>query len=89
MHETKYIENMFVCQYVVLSRKEIVNMLWDKVETELNKRNMSIYQLTVKAGLPRNNRTMYEFKYGHIKKPSFELMCRIADALDVSLDVFR
>ena len=50
---------------------------------------MSIYQLTIKAGLPRSNRTMYEFKYGHIKKPSFELMCKIADALNVSLDVFR
>ena len=64
-------------------------MLWDEVEKELKKQNMSIYQLTIKAGLPRSNRTMYEFKYGHIKKPSFELMCKIADALNVSLDVFR
>ena len=26
---------------------------------------------------------------GKIKKPSFELICKIADALDVSLDYFR
>ncbi|WP_404900013.1 helix-turn-helix domain-containing protein [Limosilactobacillus reuteri] len=65
------------------------NILWSKIEKLLKENHMSIYQLTIEAGLPKNNRTMYEFKYGHIKKPSFELMCRIADALDVSLDVFR
>lgn len=30
-----------------------------------------------------------ELKRGNIKKPSFELMCKIADALEVSLDEFR
>lgn len=65
------------------------NILWSKIEKLLKEKHMSIYQLTIEAGLAKNNRTMYEFKYGHIKKPSFELMCRIADALNVSLDVFR
>ncbi|MCD2257549.1 helix-turn-helix domain-containing protein, partial [Lactobacillus sp. CC-MHH1034] len=30
-----------------------------------------------------------ELKQGRIKKPSFELMVKIADALDISLDEFR
>lgn len=32
---------------------------------------------------------LYSFKNGKIKKPSFELMVKIADTLDVSLDEFR
>ena len=48
-------------------------MLWQKVDKLLKK----------------NNRTMYYLRDGKIKKPSFELMCKIADALDVSLDYFR
>ena len=64
-------------------------MLWNLIEDELKRQNMSIYELTLKAGLGKNNRTLYEFKYGNIKKPSFELMCKIADALNVSLDYFR
>ena len=50
---------------------------------------MSINQLATKMGLSKNNRTMYYLRDGKIKKPSFELICKIADALDVSLDYFR
>lgn len=64
-------------------------MLWQLIDDELKKQNMSVYELTIKSGLSKTNRTMYEFKNGHIKKPSFELMCKIADALNVSLDYFR
>jgi len=37
----------------------------------------------------KNNSTIYALKNGSIKHPSFKLMERIADALDVSLDDFR
>ncbi|UTV85308.1 helix-turn-helix transcriptional regulator [Lactiplantibacillus plantarum] len=37
----------------------------------------------------KSNAVLYEFKHGKIKRPSFELMERIADALDVSMDSFR
>ena len=30
-----------------------------------------------------------DFKLGRIKKPSFELMCKFADALTLSLEDFR
>lgn len=64
-------------------------MLWYKVQKLLIEKNMSINQLSLKMGLSKNNRTMYQLRDGKIKKPSFELMCKIADALDVSLDYFR
>ena len=63
-------------------------MLWNKVENKLKEKNTTIYELSRQMGM-ENNRTVYELKNGHIKKPSFELMCKIADALDVSLDYFR
>lgn len=33
--------------------------------------------------------TLTELKKGRIKKPSFDLMCKFADALGVSLDELR
>lgn len=64
-------------------------MLWDKIQKILSEKKMSINQLSLKMGLSKNNRTMYQLRNGKIKKPSFELMCKIADALDVSLDIFK
>lgn len=61
--------------------------MWEKIELELRKREMTIYQLTKLTGVSMS--VMYEFKRGNIKKPSFELMEKIADALNVSMDVFR
>lgn len=61
--------------------------MWEKIELELRKREMTIYQLTKLMGVSMS--VMYEFKKGNIKKPSFELMEKIADALNVSMDVFR
>lgn len=45
------------------------------------------YKLAKKAGVGTNVITY--LKNGRIKKPSFELMCKIADALEVSLDELR
>ncbi len=64
-------------------------MLWKNVDKLLKEKHMNINQLATKMGLSKNNRTMYYLRDGKIKKPSFELMCKIADALDVSLDYFR
>ncbi|MEO5296562.1 helix-turn-helix domain-containing protein [Enterococcus cecorum] len=61
--------------------------MWEKIELELRKREMTIYQLTKLTGVSMS--VMYEFRRGNIKKPSFELMEKIADALNVSMDVFR
>lgn len=64
-------------------------MLWYRVQELLVKKNMSINKLSLKMGLSKNNRSLYALRDGKIKKPSFELICKIADALDVSLDYFR
>lgn len=62
-------------------------MLWVKVEKLLLKQNKTVYWLAKNAGIPVSS--LYYFRDDKIKKPSFELMCKIADALDVSLDYFR
>lgn len=44
-------------------------------------------KLAKKMGVSQS--VLAELKRGNIKKPSFELICKIADALEVSLDEFR
>ncbi|MCG0665520.1 transcriptional regulator [Lactiplantibacillus plantarum] len=58
------------------------------MEIVLKQRQLNINQLAKLMGL-KSNAVLYEFKHGKIKRPSFELMERIADALDVSMDIFR
>ena len=62
--------------------------IWNQVEIVLKQRQLNINQLAKLMGL-KSNAVLYEFKHGKIKRPSFELMERIADALDVSMDSFR
>ncbi|MCT3390357.1 helix-turn-helix domain-containing protein [Lentilactobacillus hilgardii] len=62
--------------------------MWDKIQPILDKKNMTANKLAELMGL-KNNSLIYELKHGHIKKPSFELMEKIADALNVSMDDFR
>ncbi|MEY8737156.1 helix-turn-helix domain-containing protein [Lactobacillus sp. AN1001] len=62
-------------------------MLWVKIEEQLSKQNKTIYWLSKKTDIPTS--TLYYLRDEKIKKPSFESMCKIADALDVSLDYFR
>ena len=61
--------------------------MWTKIEEPLEARNMNQNQLAVKAGISAGIIT--DLKMGRIKKPSFDLMCKIADVLEVSLDEFR
>ena len=58
------------------------------MEIVLKQLQLNINQLAKLMGL-KSNAVLYEFKHGKIKRPSFELMERIADALDVSMDSFR
>ena len=61
--------------------------MWKKVEIEMKKQGLTKYQLAKLMGV--NNSILSAFKNGKIKKPSFELMEKIADALNVSMDIFR
>jgi len=42
-------------------------------------------ELAKKSGIPRGS--FYNMNKGSV--PSYEMMCKIADALNISLDVFR
>jgi transcriptional regulator with XRE-family HTH domain len=61
-------------------------MLWWKIQKQLDLQKMSIYRLSKRTGIPNN--TLYQYKNQGVE-PSFSNMVKIADALDVSLDVFR
>lgn len=60
-------------------------MLWVKIEKRIKEQGISIYKLSKITGIP--NPTFYNYRNG--SEPSFKNMCKIADALDVSLDYFR
>ena len=61
--------------------------MWDTIEKLLKEKNLNQEQLAKRMNV--SSGTVSDFKKGRIKKPSFELMCKIADALEMSLDVFR
>lgn len=61
-------------------------MLWNRIQSQLDQKEMSIYRLSKITGIPDN--TLYGYKNNGVE-PSFSNMVKIADALDVSLDVFR
>lgn len=59
--------------------------LWEKLEKILKQKNISRYQLSKMTGVAQT--TLSSYKYG--VEPSFKNVCKIADALGVSLDYFR
>ncbi|WP_338087241.1 helix-turn-helix transcriptional regulator [Ligilactobacillus apodemi] len=60
-------------------------MLWLKIKKELVEQNVSMYRLAKNTGISAS--TLQNYKNG--TEPSFKNMCKIADALNVSLDYFR
>lgn len=61
--------------------------MWNKIEKIMNHEGLTQRQLAIRMGVSPGILT--ELKKSRIKKPSFELMCKFADALGVSLDDFR
>ena len=61
--------------------------MWPIIEKILHEKGLNQEQLAKRMHV--HSSTISDLKHGRIKKPSFELMCKIADALEVSLDVFR
>lgn len=59
--------------------------MWNEIQKALDEKNMSIYKLAKITGI--RDSTLHNYKRG--SEPSFKNMCKIADALDVSLDYFR
>lgn len=61
-------------------------MLWNEIQTQLDKQHITVYRLAKLTGISAN--TLYDYKNNGIQ-PTFKNIVKIADALDVSLDVFR
>lgn len=61
--------------------------MWSTVENKIRESGLSIWQAGKKAGLGEN--TLYEMKSGRIKDMKFSTACKIADALNISLDDLR
>lgn len=59
--------------------------MWNILQKELDKKGVTIYKLSKITGIKET--TLRNYKRG--SEPSFSNMCKIADALEVSLDVFR
>ncbi|MCR1897275.1 helix-turn-helix domain-containing protein [Ligilactobacillus murinus] len=59
--------------------------MWLKIEKELMRQKISVYRLSKNTGISAT--TLQNYKNGI--EPSFKNMCKIANALDVSLDYFR
>ena len=62
-------------------------MLWSKIEIKLKEKGISVYRLSKLTGI--SHQSLSALKTGKSKSPSFELMVKIADALNINLDEFR
>ena len=60
--------------------------MWSKIREELEKQGKSVYWLSKQTGISDN--TLYAYK-NHGIEPTFSKVCKIADALGVSLDDLR
>lgn len=61
-------------------------MSWQKVDKILRNRKISSRKLSLMSGV--NFETIQNYRYKHYE-PSFKNMCKIADALQVSVDDLR
>ena len=61
-------------------------MLWKIVQKELNKRKWSLHKFSEISGIPDSTLRIYKFRGSD---PSFTNACKIADALNISLDELR
>lgn len=62
-------------------------MLWEKVNKLLKEKQMTRYALAKKAHVSYS--VIHALEHGKIKKPSFDLACKLADALEVTVDELR
>lgn len=61
--------------------------VWKIIEIRMSELGINQEQLAKRMKV--HSGVVSDFKLGRIKKPSFELMCKFADALTLSLEDFR
>jgi transcriptional regulator with XRE-family HTH domain len=62
-------------------------MMWKQLDNLMWEKHTNANQLAQKLGL--SSSTFYTIKSGDNRNPSFKLMCRVADALGVSVAELR
>lgn len=63
------------------------NMLWFLINKRMVELEINQSELARRANI--NNTVISALKLGKIEKPSFELVCKIADALELSVEQLR
>lgn len=71
----------------VIQTQHIVFFMWNKIEQQLKIKGWSMYRLAKESGVHPSN--FSNLKAERLKEMSWTNMCKIADALEVSLDEFR
>ncbi|MQW24105.1 MULTISPECIES: helix-turn-helix transcriptional regulator [unclassified Lactococcus] len=62
-------------------------MLWETIEKQLNKKKITAYRLSKMTGV--STQTISALKTGKITNPRFEIIVKIATALDIDLNEFK
>ena len=61
--------------------------MWEKILSKLHEQHRTVASLAKETGISYN--FFMSLQRGDSTNPSFRTMCRVADALGVSLDYFR
>lgn len=62
------------------------NILWSKIQKYLDQRHWSLQKLSDESGIKFS--TLNKYKFYNVN-PTFEKVCKIADALNISLEKLR
>lgn len=62
-------------------------IMWEIIEVHLMEQNMKPIELAEKAGISTG--TLSDLKSGRLKYPSFDLLEKIADVLNIDMNEFR
>ena len=78
-----------VIKYICLTTYSVFGgvKMWERLNRIMQERNLNGYQLSKMSGV---NRSFFsDLKSGKVKYLSWPNICKIADALEISLDEFR
>lgn len=62
-------------------------LMWNKIEKQLKIKGWSMYRLAKESGVHPSN--FSNLKAGRMKEMSWTNMCKVADALGISIDELR
>jgi phage protein len=65
----------------------MVFLMWDKIEKQLKIKGWSMYRLAKESNVHPSN--LSNLKAGRMKEMSWTNMCKVADALGISIDELR